>query len=415
MRIRGLCILALPIAVAMAACTTPTDQDADEQDEGPVQSTYRVQGSDMGRSWQNIVVQRDGVGLAGAEVRVNGTLIPDWPDVAGEYYGSIPIVDSGAVLKLEVRSGDDVVEAIGVVPPAPVLASPADGAVFVKGTPVPVEWTSSVDPERFLVWASWSCGTGCGTGTTYEVDGADRTFTIPAADLPDDLPVVIEVTGYNDGVFSGPVTADSEMSIRGEGPSESVITMSTAVYRIMGSDMSGGYQNVFVYRNDSLLSAAVVQVNGVAMVETQTGLYSGQVPLVPAGEVVEVRVRNGADEVVGTGRVPEEAVLTAPTAGAAFGSTQQITVSWTSATSPDRFRMYALYSCGAGCGTSKTYDVAGTARTLTFPAADLPVNEPVTITMFAYNDGAFTGPVSSDSQMRIRALTTSQAVITITP
>jgi hypothetical protein len=95
MRIRGLCILALPIAVAMAACTTPTDQDADEQDEGPVQSTYRVQGSDMGRSWQNIVVQRDGVGLAGAEVRVNGTLIPDWPDVAGEYYGSIPIVDSG--------------------------------------------------------------------------------------------------------------------------------------------------------------------------------------------------------------------------------------------------------------------------------------------------------------------------------
>lgn len=414
MTIRRLCAHALPFVIVLTACTTPTDEDT-EEDETPAQAVYRIRGSDMGRTWQNIQLQRDGALLAGAQVRVNGTRIPDLAGQPGYYYGDVPVVDPGDVLELEVRSGDDLVQATGVVPAAPVLSSPLDGAVFVKGTPVHVQWTSTSDPDRFTVWASWSCGTNCGTGATWDVQGTARTFTIPAADLPDDTPVTIEVTGYNDGVFTGPVTEDSGMSIRGEGPSESVITMSSVVYRIAGSDMSGVWQNVFVYRNDVLLSGVNVQVNGVALSEVQTGLYSGQVPQVPVGDLVWLNVRNGAEEVNAAGRVPDAAALTAPANGSVFSQSAQITVTWTSPTSPQWFKVYAHYSCGTNCGTAKAYEVLGTARSVTFAAADLPANEPVTIEVMAYNDGEFNGPVSLDSRMRIRADPLLRAVITITP
>lgn len=76
---------------------------------------------------------------------------------------------------------------------------------------------------------------------------------------------------------------------------------------------------------------------------------------------------------------------------------------------PGHFTIYVLWG-----SSGTTFPAAGTARSLDIPVEDLPLSTPLTIYVFAYNDGSFTGPAGPDSDMNIRAESTNASTITIT-
>ena len=169
-------------------------------------AVLEVWGRDMGAQDQFVSVQQAGIPLSDATVTVNG--MPLTYTVSsnqdGYYSGALPsVLSTGQQITLEVMRGASTVTAIGSIPETPLVTAPQDGATFGVSDDIPVSWTSTTDPDRFAVIAEWSCGTGCGTGTGFDVPGAARTFTIRASSIPSGQTIARQVFAYNDGTFSG--------------------------------------------------------------------------------------------------------------------------------------------------------------------------------------------------------------------
>lgn len=188
-------------------------------------------------------------------------------------------------------------------------------------------------------------------------------------------------------------------------------TCHPAPLEVYGRDMSASYQNVNVAQGRIGVNDATVKVNGEVMPHPdgwyEDGYYGGQLTSVlGAGMLLEIEVTRGASKVTASGSVPEAPIMTAPPNGASFASTDDITVTWTSTTQPDRFTVNADWSCGGSCGTGTRFDVPGTARTFTIPAHSVPSGQIITLSVFAYNNGTFSGdylPHAAYPGMNIRA------------
>ncbi|GEM48227.1 VWD domain-containing protein [Deinococcus cellulosilyticus] len=221
----------LTVAVILASCNnTPAVQSGQDNQISQQAGTYLVRGTDMGPMFQNIRVTNGGVAYTGADVRVNTINMPHTS--SGLYQGNLGFaVAVGNGLSLDVRTPDGIVHAQDWVPGAPVVTAPVASTVVNSATPLPVAWNNSygLNPDRFVVSATWSCGVGCGTGwTSPDLPGTARNYSIPAGKLPADKAVKIRVYAYNDGTetFSGPAAAGSRMAIRNG--NEAGIDISTA-------------------------------------------------------------------------------------------------------------------------------------------------------------------------------------------
>jgi hypothetical protein len=174
---------------------------------------YLVKGTNMGALSQNIRLTKAASNLSTATVRVNGTNIPFTGSI---YQGNLAApVAVGSNVELLTNDGDCLVYARDTVPEQPVLTAPVAGNVSI-GNPLPVSWTSTTNPDRFVVSATWLEGAG-GTGwRSTDLTGATRSFNIPANTLPSEKTVKIRVYAYNDGIesFIGAYEVGSSMAIR---------------------------------------------------------------------------------------------------------------------------------------------------------------------------------------------------------
>ena len=177
---------------------------------------YLVRGTDMGAQFQNVSVTLDGAVVSGAEASANSTPMPF---VAGSslYQGSLsaPVAVGGAI-KLRVAVPEGEITAFDTVPVAPAVTAPASGATLDASITQTVTWTSATNPDRFRVALTWSCGVGCGTGSSFDTAGGDRSLSLPANTLPADTGVKVRVYAVNDGTetFVGPFAPGSRMSLR---------------------------------------------------------------------------------------------------------------------------------------------------------------------------------------------------------
>jgi hypothetical protein len=367
-----------------------------------------VEGRDMGPKFEHVLLTRDGTPVTNASVSVNGTTANLGAD--SKYHATLPsTVPVGGRLFLDVGSGLFSIRGFGRVPEAPVVTAPADGATFTPAQPIPVTWTSATNPDRFQVNAEYSCGQNCSTSKRYDATGADRSLTIPAGDLPNDLPIVVSVFAYNNGAFNWLAASGSTMNIRGEAfVGYPTITVAEP-YRIMGWDMNFMFEHVFVFRGATPIDTATVSVNGTpAPVGADKGYHITLPASVPTGNPLHLQVVVGAVTIAGVGNVPEDPVVTAPPNGAVLPATVPVAVTWSSATNPDRFKILVQWSCGPNCGTGKWYDATSSSRAFTVPAADLPSGVDLKVNVMAYNDGSFTGPADSTSTMNIRGESTAR-------
>jgi hypothetical protein len=375
---------------------------------------YLVRGGDMGPRAQNVSVHQDGAAMTTAEVTVNGVALRHAAE--GRYSGELAAdLPAGGPLALEVRVGGSVVTATGAVPGLAELTAPSGNAIVPPPDPIVVEWTSPVNPDRFVVMATPESG----PVQQFSASGAARSLTIAAGALPEGQSIQLEVAGYDDGTFSGPFEQGSIMSIRGLGTSVTIQISSEVPARnllVEGSDMGGRFQNLRVSRSGVGVAGATVTVNGVALNDLTGGSYRVELPqTVPPGGTLALEVRADESTVTAMGAVPEPPAVTAPADGANFDATTGILVEWTSGTNPDRFQVTASYSCGPSCGTGQRFPAAGTARSLTIPAGTLPVEQPIEISVFGYNDGVFSGAFAEGSAMRIRGELGPFPTITISP
>lgn len=210
---------ALTLSALLAGCgTNPTVPSSQSPEVSQQAVGYLVQGTDMGPLYQNVRVTNAGVAYSGADVRVNTINMPHTS--GGIYSGSLgSAVAVGNGLLLNVRTPEGIIQAKDWVPGAPVVTAPVGSTVVNAASPLPVAWNNSygLDPDRFVVSATWSCGVGCGTGwRSSDLPGSARNYAIPAGTLPTDRAVKIRVYAYNDGTetFSGPFATGSRMAIR---------------------------------------------------------------------------------------------------------------------------------------------------------------------------------------------------------
>lgn len=368
-----------------------------------------VYGRDITATWANVSVLHDGVPLDDARVVVNGKVIPSAATTEGGLYSG-PLatpLSAGEKVEIEVARGEAVVTGKGRIPDAPVLTSPRAGPRS-PGEDVAVAWTSPTDPDSFAVWATWSCGEGCGTGTSFEVDRHARTFTIPASALPDGQPVAIRVFAYDDGTLRRNYTPHAPypgMNIRAESDE---VTLSAAepvapALEVFGCDMGAGWVNVCVMRDHASIDDATVVVNGQLVPRWSPGHYHAMLdtPLL-AGQTLALEVARGSSLVTGSGTVPDSPVLTSVTSSPAT----DVAVAWTSPTAPEYFEVSATWSCGPVCGTGIHFVADRAAGSLTIPASALPSGMDVLIRVYAYNDGTLGGdytPSLGYPGMNIRA------------
>jgi hypothetical protein len=373
--------VALPLLIGVAC---------GDDDSGPTTETFLVQGADMGAQVQNIVVTNGGNPVSGATVTVNGEAAT--PGAAGEYAVTLAApVAAGGALNLEVGASGETITATGNVPEAPAVTAPADAAEFVTNAAIDVTWTSTTDPDRFVVLAVGA------TTETFDAAGTARAFSIPADELAAGE-WEIRVYAYNDGDFTGPTEAESAMNIRGEAATYPSVTIIAPVL-VQGTDMSGFGSNISIRQGGPVVDGATVTVNGEVALQSAPGenYFVDLAAPVAAGGLLDLDISFGTVVIQGTGAVPEAPVITAPAEGANIAVASAIDVTWTSTTDPDRFQIFV--QTGAGV---QVFDAAGTARAFTIPANTLPVGGPYPMDVFAYNDGEFTGPVDVTSTMRIR-------------
>jgi hypothetical protein len=176
-------------------------------------------------------------------------------------------------------------------------------------------------------------------------------------------------------------------------------------------------QNIWIFQGglgiSDGVSGAVVTVNEVVIPNVGDGLYpgyySGELPTaVPAGSTLQLRVTVGERIVEGIGSVPETPILTAPATESVFASGDSVTFRWTSASDPDRFRVYV--------NTNQPVwhrELPGTTREIKVAATEIPAGSRLWIGVVAYNDGSFSGPAHPDSRMGTMAVREPTTVITI--
>jgi hypothetical protein len=181
--------------------------------------------------------------------------------------------------------------------------------------------------------------------------------------------------------------------------------------QVWGQDMGAYYQNVSVVQQGARVNDAAVKVNGVTIPHPPTwyraGDYIGQLaaPLPTGGQIV-LEVTRAGKTVTAVGKVPEAPFLTGPSDGAKFAPDRDVPVTWTSSTQPDHFTVNAQWSCGSNCGAGTLFNASGSARALIIPAQSLPSGMDIQISVFAYNDGTFSGdyaPWPEYPGMNIRA------------
>ena len=174
----------------------------------------------MGPEFQNVIVSQGGTVVDGATVTVNGTALTQ--TAAGAIYsGQLPApVAVGGALDLDVTAGALVVEGLGTVPEPAVVTAPADAAAIAVTVAIEVTWTSTVDPDRWVV----DLFDGA-TNYSLEVTGTLRTATFAAGTIPVGGPYTIRVFSYEDGAFTGNIATGSRMAIRNENAVQPEITV----------------------------------------------------------------------------------------------------------------------------------------------------------------------------------------------
>lgn len=351
-----------------------------------------------------VVVTDGGVAVTGADVTLNGTAgVAGATD--GEYTVTLaPPVAAGGALTLDVTDGVAAVQGTGTVPEAPVITAPLDGADVAVAADVEVTWTSTADPDGWLVTAV-SGGT---TVTVESADGALRALTLPGASLAaGDWEV--QVYAVDDGALTGDTEAGSTMAVRAAAATNPTISVVAPVL-VTGNDMSEQDQSIRIEQSGAVVNGATVTVNGEAASQAGAGspyTVTLAAPLAVGGNL-DLDISFGSVVIEGGGTVPEGPVVTAPADGADFALTDPINVTWTSTANPDHFVVRV------DVGTVVEFEVAGTERAFTIPAGTLPAGT-WTIGVHAYNDGEFTGPMDAASSMNIRGQGTAHPDVTITP
>jgi hypothetical protein len=398
-------VAALSIVVALLACGSETDPRSDAASlealvglapGSPNHPRLEVYGCDIGAGWANVCVRQEGVPVNDASVSVNGQDLPRFLSEDGAYSGSLPSrLAAGEKVFLEVTRGRSTVFGRGTIPGSPVLTSPAAGTTLASSEDIVVTWTSPSEPDYFTVWAQWSCGAGCGTGKSFDAARTARTLTIPASSLPSGQDVVLTVFAYNDGKLHrnyAPYAPYPGMNIRAESNQVDVLRSTHPLLEVYGRDMSAMWENVSVLREGSPVTDALVSVNDQVIPLLSEDNYHGSLPaLLAPGETLHLKVTSGVSTVTGVGTVPDAPVLTSPPTDSTFAPGEDVVVTWTSPSEPDYFTVWAQWSCGATCGTGKSYDAAHTARAVTIPSGDLPAGQPIVLGVFAYNDGTLSG------------------------
>jgi len=364
---------------------------------------------DMGAQFQSLTVTREGVAVTDGTVTVNGVAIPHAG--AGLYQGQLPTtLPAGSPLNLQVSVRGATVHGTVNVPEAPVLTAPATGTVFDPRDTITVSWTSATNPDRFVVSGAFITLDVVRSDMTFPAAGTARELKIP---LPPEVGAgpgtTLSVFACNDGSIAGQVDPDSRMSICAQSPPNADISTAASPLRILGG-VGAQSQNIRIFQGGWELTDgvgdAVVTVNGVTVPHTAlSGYYRGELSAaVPPGSPLDLRVSVRGLNVEATGNVPEAPVLT----GAVFAPSGSITVSWTSATDPDRFEVYVNTNGPVWHG-----ELPGAARELEIAASELPAGPELTIHVIAYDDGLFSGPAHPDSRMGITAIGVPSAVIAV--
>ncbi|MGH7585665.1 MAG: hypothetical protein ACREMH_05410 [Gemmatimonadales bacterium] len=197
------------IAAALAAplvFTLGCDDDDDDNGGGPSGTTVLVT-SEFDAQNGVVGVSDDGADVTGATVTLNGTAAT--AGAAGVYNVALPApLTAGDDLDLNILFDDATVDGLGDLPEAGVITAPADLAEFGVDQEIPITWTSTADPARWVVEAEGA------TLETFDVaGGATRAFNIPAGDLGAGT-WTISVVAVNDGAVTGDTEAGSTMTIR---------------------------------------------------------------------------------------------------------------------------------------------------------------------------------------------------------
>lgn len=122
-------------------------------DDPPAQ--LLIMGGDMGAQFQNLTITRRGRAVTDAVVTVSGVTIPHSGD--GLYEGQLPgPLPAGSPFSLQVSAGRASVQGAGNVPEAPLLTAPETGTIFASTDSITVAWTSTTNPDRFVVVANWA-------------------------------------------------------------------------------------------------------------------------------------------------------------------------------------------------------------------------------------------------------------------
>lgn len=161
---------------------------------------------------QWIYVWQAGEHVPDARVTVNDVVIPrgtigGTSPAQGVYRGAVPeALAPGMPLVLKVEARGMTVEARGNVPESPVLTAPSIGTVFTAANPITIAWTSSTDPDHFEV----GIGFRSAFPEFFTTPGTARDLIAPGYEGVMDSDE-IRVRAFNEGSFTGPVEADSQV------------------------------------------------------------------------------------------------------------------------------------------------------------------------------------------------------------
>lgn len=392
----------LRVAAAAAVLLAPA---CDDDDDGGPDLTLRVEGSFQGNGGV-VVVTDGGVGVTGAGVMLNGTAAVAG-GAAGEYEVTLGApVAAGGDLTLEVTDAGAVVLGTATVPATPAITAPTQDEVFTTTEGIEVTWTSATDPDRWVVEAS------DGTVELFDVaDGAARAFTIPGGSLAADV-WEIRVIAYNDGVVSGDIEAGSTMEVLAAVTTSPTVIVVEPV-RVQTIAFTGAGGSIAITVNGVVVDGAAVAVNGVPAVQNLPG-ENYQVTLDPAvapGGNIELSVEFGSVSIEGLATVPEAPVVTAPADGAMIPRIEDIDVTWTSTADASNGWVAVIFDAGNLFERSTTEP---TARGLIFPGLFVDAGGPYQVTVYAFNAGELSGPVSVASSMNIRNENAVKPSITVT-
>ncbi|MGA8892975.1 MAG: kelch repeat-containing protein, partial [Anaeromyxobacteraceae bacterium] len=167
--------------------------------------------------------------------------------------------------------------------------------------------------------------------------------------------------------------------------------------------VNDGFVNVAVNRDFAAYNDATVTVTGAggAVVDVPrvgNGQYQTTGYVLPAtGQAVTVTVSGSSQTATATAVVPERPVITSPAQDAVLLAANPVTVTWTSASSPDDYAFDGW--CGNGqCVAGVWTTVPGTDRSVTFNGGFFPAGQTVQMGLYAYNRMALSGaalPASS--------------------